>query len=124
MVTNGTRSEDVLDGGPEMITDSRSIPTGELLRLVADEDRRQVVEYLAETEDGSATVADLAVVLETDSPAPGARPEEMAIALNHRHLPKLDEAGVVDYDPDRELVRYLASERIERLLAFVADELA
>jgi DNA-binding transcriptional ArsR family regulator len=107
-----------------MITDSRSIPTGELLRLVADEDRRQVVEYLAETEDGSATVADLAVVLETDSPAPGARPEEMAIVLNHRHLPKLDEAGVVDYDPDRELVRYLASERIERLLAFVADEQA
>lgn len=107
-----------------MITGSRSISTDELLRLFADEDRRRVVECLAETEDGSATVADLAVALETDPPEPGARPEEMALALHHRHLPKLDAAGVVDYDPDRQLVRYRASERVERLLDFVADELA
>lgn len=107
-----------------MIAGSRSISTGDLLRLFADEDRRRVVSHLAETADGSATVADLAVALETDPPASGASPQEMAVALHHRHLPKLDAAGVVAYDADEEVVHYRASDRVERLLRFVDDELA
>lgn len=69
--------------------------------LLSSERRRTLLDVL---ESGSTPVelAALAASVHarergTPTGGPGAR-EAVAIALHHVHLPKLDEAGVVDYD--------------------------
>jgi hypothetical protein len=44
------------------------------------------------------------------------------IALQHRTLPRLDGAGVIDFDRRTDTVRYHGNELVEELLDFVADE--
>lgn len=87
------------------------VPTGldrdELFRLLGDEHRRRTIRYLLEDEEGAAEVDALAAALaeETDDgPANGADRRRVATTLAHAHFPKLEEAGVVDYERDRNRV--------------------
>jgi hypothetical protein len=36
--------------------------------------------------------------------------------LHHNHLPKLDDAGLIGYDPSDRTVGYCSDERVEELL--------
>jgi hypothetical protein len=56
---------------------------------------RELSERVAATESGQ-------------SPAPRALRESVYNALHQTHLPKMDELGLVEYDPDRKLVRVCA----------------
>ena len=81
--------------------------------LLADRRRRAVVEVLRTAPRGSLAASDLvdavAAVCEADA-------DDLAPTLYHRHLPKLDEAGVVDYDAEAEVVSYDSDPLIERCL--------
>lgn len=95
------------------------------LELLADADRRAVLDCLADAPDGTATVADLAEhVADRRADATGERPDEDDVlqTIHHVHVPKLADAGVVDYDPRSREVRYWGSDRLETWLQRVQND--
>ncbi|QKY21950.1 hypothetical protein B4589_016185 (plasmid) [Halolamina sp. CBA1230] len=73
----------------ETITDNR------LFELLAHPQRRRMLRRIAAT-DGTVTVDELVDSLAIDGEATH---EARAIAVHHRHLPKLEEYGVVESGP-------------------------
>lgn len=77
-----------------------------LFDVLADKQRRTAIEYLA-VESGTVSVDDLvdSVIAMADSAegTPGSR-KQTESRFHHVHLPKLDTAGLINYDPDERLV--------------------
>lgn len=74
-----------------------------LFEVLADERRRRVLYYLRGSDDPPASVDALA---ERIADADGLPAERVATSLHHTHLPKLDESGVVAFDPRSGAVRW------------------
>lgn len=95
-------------------------PPDESLRLVADRSRRRVLEHLRYEATGRTTLDDLVDrLLSSGSVSVGDRRADrktLALQLYHVHLPKLDDHGVVEFDPDSGTVQYAADERFEAFL--------
>lgn len=89
--------------------------TDELLAVLADRDRRIVLDYFLESGATVASVEDL--VREVNERRHGRA--EQTLVLHHSMLPTLDESGIVDYDDDRNVVRYSGNDLLESLLAAV-----
>lgn len=88
-----------------------------LYRCVADRHRRQLLTYLRETENGTATVdelVDYVVRQEVNSPAPDRA--SVAVDIYHLHLPLLADEGVVEFDARTERVQYTSRPDVERRL--------
>lgn len=104
-----------------MQTNTTSVTTDTALSLLADRQRRALVEYLQTRGNEPVPVDELLEAL-----TPSVRreqPTNVEIRLQHSHLPKLADAGVIEYEPDAGLVRYCESPTLESLLAFVTEEL-
>lgn len=99
----------------------------ELFHLLKSERRRRTLRYLLEVDRESVEVEALAAAVadgEGDRP-PEADRERVTTTLVHADLPRLDEAGVVDYDPDRGRVTATPLVRLfEPYLGPVPDVLA
>lgn len=86
-----------------------SIELDTLLDLCGDQHRRIVLATLA-TEQRPLTIRDLTMtILEHNHQTTVAEASEEAVtrilsSLHHVHVPKLECVGVVDYDPERQLV--------------------
>jgi hypothetical protein len=97
-------------------TEARSLD--ELLGVLADERRRCLLAYLF---DRDATAASFEAVtdgvLAELERRQRRRPEREVLAadLRHRHLPRLADAGVLEYDSRSRTVRVYGHERLERL---------
>ncbi|WP_123537342.1 DUF7344 domain-containing protein [Halosimplex salinum] len=79
--------------------------------LVANRRRRAVIEVLRTTPRGSLEVATLVEAVATVSDV-----DDLTSSLSQRHLPKLDAAGVVDYDEEAGVVEYDSDPLVERCL--------
>ncbi|WP_134670514.1 DUF7344 domain-containing protein [Halorussus marinus] len=83
---------------------SATLTTDEVFELLSDADRRCALVVLRRA-DGAVSLGELAsatVAIAEDRDPEGVADDERertATALHHRHLPRLAEAGVVDYDP-------------------------
>jgi predicted transcriptional regulator with HTH domain len=89
--------------------------------LLADETRRHVIYYLTDVADGAATTSEIAEHLRAVDPASrSAEREAVLVGLHHRHLPRLEATGIVEYDDPRGSVRYLGDPLVEECLALVA----
>lgn len=99
----------VADSGPQLSADTT-------FSLLADGQRRRVLAYLSEMQGETADVGDLAehVADEVDR-------RRALTALYHVHLPKLADAGVVEYDRRSETVRYTGDPSVEATLDAVSD---
>ena len=86
-----------------------SLTTDQVFELLADARRRNAVAALREV-DGGTTLGELAetTAARVDDVGRAAvttdRRERIAVSLHHCHLPKLADAGVVEYDPDESRV--------------------
>nr|WP_121743792.1 hypothetical protein [Natronorubrum halophilum] len=49
--------------------------------------------------------------------------ERLLVDLQHNQLPKLEAAGLIEYDARTETVRYHPDDRVEKLHSFVTAEL-
>ncbi|MFB6091292.1 MAG: hypothetical protein ABEJ97_09565 [Halobellus sp.] len=71
-------------------------------------DRRRLVLERLRTSDGSETVSDLSEhigeIESGESPPPRNVRQSVYVSLHQTHLPKLDDLGIVDYDPDAKTV--------------------
>ena len=86
-----------------------SLTTDQVFELLADGRRRNAVAVLREI-DGATALGELAeaTAARVDGVDRAAvttdRRERIAASLHHCHLPKLADAGVVEYDPDESRV--------------------
>lgn len=91
------------------IMNEHSIQYDSILALCQDEQRRIVLATLAE-EQQSLTINDLAKTIHTDTQQtpmtamPDDKLSEIGLSLHHVHLPKLDSAGLISYDAERQTV--------------------
>jgi hypothetical protein len=124
-------------GGPakEWIDDFSSHPEREtpisrdtLLSAVANEQRRAILASLTNASENTLefdTLVDCVADLIHDED--GARPSDKnrlraRIALHHSHLPKLAEAGIIEYDAGTGPVRFVGGELERELLKLVRSE--
>lgn len=116
------------DGGPSVSDEQMSARPGldELFQVLADEKRRRVLGYLADTDDGVAAFSELLEHVADDSAGESSDNERVAVSLHHNHLPKLADANVVEYDPRSEVVRYrggqVVSHWVEIARSYEANE--
>lgn len=83
-------------------------PPREYAGVLAAERRRLVVDVLAE-QTTAVELGELAAEIATVEAGADSPPEEpirdVKIGLHHAHLPKLDEVGVLDYDPKSRVIK-------------------
>ncbi len=98
----------------------------DIFKLLSEKRRRYAVHYLSSTPEGVATLSDLVeqvATWETETSA-GDVPEDyrrrVEASLHHTHLPKLDDANIIDYDPRSESVRYWGQPVLEEYAEHVA----
>ena len=110
-----------------MTTHTQPVSTETLLRVVAHPRRRSILHHLIENGDDAIELNELTETAATD----GGNVEishdpdntRTRIELHHTHLPKLAEAGLIEYDAHDGTVRYLPTDRAEELLQFVSIHL-
>lgn len=93
--------------------------------LLADRRRRYALYYLYDQPDGVATIEEVTnhvVALETREAGPkqgptiSERKRSVRVELQHVHLPKLEDAGVLDIDQRSETLRYWTQPSLEEWL--------
>ncbi len=92
---------------PEEECDS-SLPTGTVERILSDQQRRVLCEYLSN--NGIASMDELIDLLADE----GCSDETALIRLHHIHLPMLEDCGILTYEARSETVRYWGHEEVER----------
>lgn len=113
---NGENMECVRNGSATTGTSSGS-SADRAFDVLADAGRRAVIDALSE--DGSATVEDLAGRLASRH----ASETRAKLALVHRHLPKLRDAGVITYDPGARVVELDDAGDVLAVLGTVSDRI-
>ncbi|WP_254768542.1 DUF7344 domain-containing protein [Salinilacihabitans rarus] len=93
-----------------------------IFELLKNRRRREVLEYLLEAE-GTVTLGELAEQIaawENDTSVSALSSDQrkrVYVALYQTHLPKMDDAGIVDYDQDRGLIEL--SDNADLLLMYL-----
>lgn len=78
----------------------------QLYAALSQDYTRRVLNYFRESTDRVATLDDLAEYVATSPKScPPCSPKQVAVRLHHCGLPKLADAGVLDYDPRSKTVR-------------------
>ena len=90
----------------------------ELLALLADERRRTILTYLRESSTGVATVETLTAAIDGEDRGGD---EADAIALVHSALPRLEDAGLIEFDYQRKTVKYRSVPEAEQLLDCIEE---
>lgn len=97
------------------------------LRLVADHHRRRILQRLQREAHGATGFGDLVDELSDSRPGPDDESpdrERLAIQLQHTHLPKLADYGVVEYDRRSGAVRYQPDPLLEMVLDSLPEEVS
>ena len=95
----------------------------QLFDVLADERRRRLLCYLHRKDGDVASLVELIdylVVQEADSVA-DLDTDDVAISLAHKHLPKLADVGLVEYDARSRTVRYRGGEAMASCLEKVTE---
>lgn len=85
-----------------------------LFGLLADRDRRTVLRWFRDHDDETVSLRTLSRHLAGERDAQDV--DRVTLGLHHWVLPKLQEAGVVEYDARSETVRYRREPDVETLL--------
>ena len=100
------------------MTVTQAIGTDAALQVLADKRRRQVLLHLAKS-NGSTTIDELveAVFTNTSSPRnPDEVQEQIKLNLHHNHLPRLQDTGLIEYDPSGQTIQYYPDDHVKELL--------
>ncbi|MDG5819623.1 hypothetical protein [Natronococcus sp. A-GB7] len=97
------------DREADIVSDDDELPVDEIFHILQNERRRMVLEYLQET-DGSVRMRDVAEQVAawenetTVQELTSDQRQRVYIPLYQSHLPKLDKAGIIDYQQNRGVV--------------------
>jgi len=99
----------------ESIADA-ALSRNERLELLASKRRQELLAPSVEDSHSLESLATQVTQIEQGADL-GARPaHRVCLYLHHVHLPKLDEADIVEYDAQRNIVSYTSDSRLERLV--------
>nr|WP_317176075.1 hypothetical protein [Halovivax sp. KZCA124] len=87
-----------------------------ILDILANERRRALLEYLWEEPDNSGSFEEATrYTIAKIGRKRGVQPnhDDILVDLHHRQLPKMVDAGVIDYDIRSQSIRYHENERLE-----------
>lgn len=123
------RLSDSTDSTEEPV-ETPDLDADDIFHLLQNERRRRVLAYLREHDDGDGVdmreVVDAIAAEEHDTTVQALRSKErqrVHIALYQSHLPKLDDAGVIDYDQRRGWVKSTPATRdVDQYLLDEDDE--
>lgn len=93
--------------------------TMDTLVILEDHHRRLLLRYFVETSDRTASIDEcVSYILQAEMEGPGEPPSRdgVEIALHHIHIPKLADAGILEYDARHRTVRYRGHDRLEASL--------
>lgn len=99
-----------------------SLSLDAIFELLAHRQRRDMLRYLSDSPDNTATVDDVTShLIDRESQRTSKQPgrDQIEIALHHVHLPKLTEADIIAYDPRSRELRYWPHDQLEALLEYV-----
>ena len=121
----GTRDIQSIDGGSGSSGYERSISPDTILSVVANEHRRAILDALDNASE--KTLAYDALVTHVadrvrDEDAKRVSDEHrqrVRIALHHTHLPKLEEAQIIDYEAETGHVQFVGGELEQKILRLV-----
>ncbi|MXV61122.1 hypothetical protein GS429_03420 [Natronorubrum sp. JWXQ-INN-674] len=85
--------------------------------ILSDRQRRVLLQHL-ETDEPTTIdelVDEMSAHIEADPP-------QISIALHQKHLPKMAETELLDYDPRSETVRYYGHRFLDEVLDYTASE--
>lgn len=95
-----------------------TVSTGTVFELLANCHCRAVLDYLENTDDGRASISELAAYVSQHACA-GTSLDQVTIRLHHSALPKLADAGLNHYDPETKTVQYIGHPLVEDCLDLV-----
>ncbi|MFH5802116.1 hypothetical protein [Haladaptatus sp. CMAA 1911] len=104
-------------------SDNHHAPTlalGTAFELLANPMRRQVIYYLREPDQHVASVDELIECVHAETSVVNS-PERVRAKLIHRHLPKLADHGVIEFDSRSGTVRYRDGHHLNSVVAFAAE---
>lgn len=122
---NSSDGEQGSDGDRDTEEDSHQTPELSLdavLNILSQRERRSTLNYLV---DSSEEVVPIDEVVEQIVQAESERIDKLPnrdhleLSLHHIHLPKLTEAGLLDYDSRSQQIRYKGNKQIERWLKYI-----
>lgn len=107
-------------------TASHDVSTEKALNLLADARCRSILARLIDCEDNTVSLDTLVTQIAPDNPPPAIRDADhlkpLLIDLHHRHLPRLEDAGLIEYDARSKTICYHPNEDIEKLHQFITSE--
>lgn len=86
------------------------------LAALADPQRRRLLQYLLDQDSASVTLSAAVAHLARTTDRPYEQVETLVV---HRHLPKLEDAAVVTYDPQEELLIYIGDKFVTDVLGLL-----
>lgn len=135
-MTTQTAATETADVPPSVLGEARAdstatgpdtLPMDVVFDILKNRRRRLVIRYLAE-ESASTTLSDLAehiAALENDKPVgslSSAERKRVYVSLYQSHLPKMDDADVIDFDSDRGTVE--RDDDVDRFVEFIDVDLS
>lgn len=97
------------------------LPVSTVFDVLADERRRHLLYYLIDESGSEASTTEVAEHLRSVASEAGSTDREaILVELHHRHLPKMETAGLVEYEGQGGSIRYLEDSLVEECLARVA----
>jgi hypothetical protein len=98
------------------------------LQIVADQHRRRIIHHLRHEANGTTTFDDLVEQLSARASNSKNGPlqdrEDLAIQLQHNHLPKLADHGIVEFEHTTGAVRYHPDRQVETVLDSLPGEVS
>ena len=118
MRTTDSRHDTTADTRPH--SHERAASLDDTLDALADPRCRSLLGHVADSDDGTFVVTELAARL-ADDPRTRREASRLRTRLHHTLLPRLDDAGLLDYDAKRGLVRRRADSTFETIRGVVED---
>lgn len=121
-MTDDTCDQEPMSEEPiESTVNTKGLSVTVMLEAIGHHQRRETLRFLMDHSDATATIDNVAKHLsrreieQTGNPS-GSSPTEIKISLYHMHLPKLEEAGLIEYDQRSGELRYWRHAALEDIL--------
>lgn len=89
-----------------------------MLDILANPHRRYMIEYLREQPDETAAFEDVTkYIIARVGQLQGRQPnhDDVQVNIQHHHIPKMSDAGILEFDVRSQTIRYRPNEPIEEL---------
>ncbi|WP_458186945.1 DUF7344 domain-containing protein [Haladaptatus sp. NG-WS-4] len=98
-----------------------SIAIDDILKAVADSQRRHILSYLSSNSEAHCSVAEVVDHLQSKATGADQSQRHLRQRLHHVHLPKLMNLGLITYNAETQKVQYTEHQQLESLLSHVAS---